>query len=133
MAWRRSLGWRPSRSRIGSALVGDSADGYPGIPGWGAKSAAALLARFGHLEQIPQDPAQWGLPLSRALRLSESLRSHAQEVLLYRRLATLREDVPLVESLADLEWRGALPRLKELCQDWGDADLCNRVRKWQDG
>ena len=75
------------------ALVGDSADGFPGLPGWGAKSAAAVLARFGHLEAIPDDPAEFGLPAARAARLAESLRAGRDDALLYLRLATLRLDV----------------------------------------
>ena len=114
------------------ALVGDSADGYPGIPGWGAKSASAILFRFEHLEEIPQDHRQWGLASARASRLSESLRSHWQEVLLYRRLATLRHDVPLEEELADLEWRGARDQLKEMCRAWGDEELPIRIPRWRD-
>jgi 5'-3' exonuclease len=112
-------------------LVGDSADGYPGIPGWGAKSAAAVLSRYGHLEQIPTDPGQWGLPSARAVRLAESLRSHQAEAFLYRRLATLRQDVPLTESLDDLEWRGARPELRDLCRAWGETGLPDRIPRWQ--
>ena len=77
------------------ALVGDSADGFPGIPGWGAKSAAAVLARFGHLGAIPDDPAELGLPAARAARLVESLRAGRADAELFLRLATLRLDVPL--------------------------------------
>lgn len=72
------------------ALVGDAADGYPGIPGWGAKSASTVLARYEHLESIPNDPSQFGLGPSRAARLAESLAAHREEALLYRKLATLR-------------------------------------------
>ena len=99
------------------ALVGDSADGYPGIPGWGSKSAAMVLARYEHLEAIPEDYTQWGLGAARAFRLSESLKAHQEDVFLYRRLATLRQDVPLKESLQNLEWRGAQDRLKSLCHE----------------
>ncbi len=89
------------------ALVGDAADGYPGVPAWGAKSAAAVLSRYAHLEGIPDDPQQWGLPAGRALRLAENLKTHQEAARLYRRLATLRRDVPLKENLQDLEWGGA--------------------------
>lgn len=112
------------------ALVGDSADGYPGIPSWGAKSAAAVLAMYEHLEAIPDDPRQWGIPAARALRLSENLRTHVEEVLLYRRLATLRRDVPIKESVTDLEWRGGRERLRELCAEMGDNGLPTRVPRW---
>ena len=114
------------------ALVGDSADGYPGIPGWGAKSAAAVLARFGRLEGIPPDHRQWGLSEGRAARLAESLRERGQDVLLYRRLATLRLDVPLTESLEDLEWRGAREELRSLCRQLGASDLPERVQRWRE-
>jgi 5'-3' exonuclease len=110
------------------ALVGDAADGYPGIPGWGAKSAATVLARFAHLEWIPPDWTGWGLPSGRAARLAESLASHAAQVRLFRRLATLRRDVPITENLPDLRWEGATRRLAELCAELGDGDLAARIR-----
>jgi 5'-3' exonuclease len=112
------------------ALVGDSADGYPGLSGWGPKSASVVLSRYGHIESIPEDPTQWGLGSARALQLAESLRVHQDEILLYRRLATLRQDVPLQERLADLEWRGAHPRLKVLCAELGSKTLPDRVPRW---
>jgi len=115
------------------ALVGDSADGYPGVPSWGAKSASAVLYKFGHLEAIPDDHFQWGLPAGRALRLAENLRANKEEAFLYRRLATLRRDVPLEQSLNDLEWRGAHERLRELCVELGDHDLPDRVPRWTAG
>lgn len=113
------------------ALVGDSADGYPGIPGWGAKSSSAVLARYLHLESIPDDPSGWGLSLGRAARLAESLAQHREEALLYRRLATLREDVPLQEKLGDLEWRGANEHLKEICRRLGDAQIPKQISRWR--
>ena len=112
------------------ALVGDSADGYPGIPSWGAKSAAAVLTKYAHLESIPADHLQWGLPASRALRLAENLRAHEDEAYLFRRLATLRRDVPIKQNLGDLEWRGAHKRLRELCLELGDKDLPDRISRW---
>jgi len=128
----KKFGVRPPCIPDWLALVGDSADGYPGVPGWGAKSASAVLFRFEHLESIPQDHLQWGLAPSRATRLAESLRDHHQDALLYRRLATLRVDVPLKEELGDLEWRGARGRLIELCHEWGDDELANRIHRWQE-
>jgi 5'-3' exonuclease len=116
------------------ALVGDSADGYPGIPGWGAKSASVVLARFKHLESIPDDPAKWKLSAvsaGRAARLAENLSARRDEALLYRKLATLREDVPLKEKLRDLEWQGARERLKEICQKLGDKQLTTRISRWR--
>ncbi|HTP09658.1 MAG TPA: 5'-3' exonuclease H3TH domain-containing protein, partial [Anaerolineae bacterium] len=86
-------------------LVGDSADGFPGIPGWGAKSASSVLARFEHMESIPDDPTQWSLKSissGRKASLAESLVQRRDEAYLYRTLATLRDDVPLKETLNDL-------------------------------
>jgi 5'-3' exonuclease len=111
------------------ALVGDAADGFPGIPGWGAKSAAAVLARFGHLEAIPDDPAELGLPASRAARLVESLRTGRDDARLFLRLATLRLDVPLEEDVADLEWRGVRPGFAGLCAALGDESLAHRIEE----
>ena len=113
------------------ALVGDAADGYPGIQGWGAKSASIVLSRFKHLESIPPEPQQWGIKVGRAQFLSENLEHHRDDALLFRRLATLREDVPLKEWLEDLEWRGALERLRSLCQELGDKELPGRITKWR--
>jgi len=111
------------------ALVGDSADGFPGIPGWGAKSAATVLARFGHLGAIPDDAAELGLPAARASRLVESLRAGRDDAELFLRLATLRLDVPLDEAVADLEWRGVRPGFAELCAALGDEGLARRVEE----
>lgn len=113
------------------ALVGDSADGIPGVPAWGAKSAAALLSQYAHLENIPEDIEQWGISAGRARRLAENLAAHQDAVLLYRRLTTLRDDVPLKEALSDLEWRGAQEAFKQLCIDLGAEDLPERVPRWQ--
>jgi 5'-3' exonuclease len=115
-------------------VVGDSADGYPGIPGWGAKSASAVLSLYHHLEDIPQDPTQWNIPsisAGRAASLAQSLASHWEEALLFRKLGMLREDVPLKEKLADLKWQGAYPRLKELCLSLGDEKFPARIPKWR--
>jgi 5'-3' exonuclease len=113
------------------ALVGDSADGFPGIQGWGAKSASAVLFRYEHLETIPEDSKSWGLNMARAARLFESLAEHREDALLFRQLATLRSDVPLVENLSDLEWRGANPRLVGLCHELGDDHFTERIPRWR--
>ena len=126
------FGVRPHSIPDWLALVGDAADGLPGIPAWGAKSASAVLSRFDHLESIPEDPSQLGLPLGRASRLVESLAAHREEAFLYRRLATLRDDVPLEEELADLEWRGARAEFMEVCRELGDEGLAKRVTKHRD-
>jgi 5'-3' exonuclease len=124
------FGVRPASIPDWLALVGDSADGYPGLSGWGPKSASTVLSRYEHLEAIPEDSSQWGLGTARALRLAESLRLHQEDVLLYRRLATLRHDVPLQETTNDLEWRGAHQRLQQLCGELGSDTLCKRVPRW---
>lgn len=89
------------------ALVGDDADGIPGVPRWGERSASAVLGRWARLEAIPDHHFRWEVPVRGALALAESLRAHRQAALLYRRLATLRTDVPLAEDLEALRWRGA--------------------------
>jgi 5'-3' exonuclease len=126
------FGVRPQSIPDWLALVGDAADGFPGIPGWGEKSASAVLAHYEHLEAIPADPQTWGLSASRAARLAESLAQHRAEALLFRTLATLREDVPLKETLDDLEWQGADARLKEVCHRLGDEKFPGRVPRWRE-
>ena len=91
------------------ALVGDAADGYPGLRGWGAKSAAAVLARYGHLEEIPADWRTWGVNAANPARLARTLADERDRALLFRRLATLRTDIPVFDSLDDLEWTGPTP------------------------
>ena len=112
------------------ALVGDSADGIPGVPAWGAKSSATLLSKFQHIEDIPEDTDQWDMTAGRARRLVENLAAHREEASLYRELTTLRTDVPLEESLADLEWRGAQESFKEFCAQLGANDIPERVPRW---
>jgi len=91
------------------ALVGDSADGYPGLRGWGAKSAAAVLAKFGHIEAIPDDPREWHVNASGPATLAKTLSAERDRALLFRTLATLRTDVPVFDSVDELEWKGATP------------------------
>jgi 5'-3' exonuclease len=88
------------------ALVGDSADGFPGLQGWGAKSAAAVLARFHHLESIPADWREWGVSVSSPRALSSRLQSELERAQLFRVLATLRTDIPLFATVDELEWKG---------------------------
>jgi 5'-3' exonuclease len=88
------------------ALVGDAADGYPGLPGWGAKSAAAVLARYGHLESIPDDWRTWGVNAASPAALAATLARERDRVFLFRELATLRTDIPLFESVDALCWTG---------------------------
>jgi 5'-3' exonuclease len=113
------------------ALVGDSADGYPGIKGWGAASTSTVLARFKHIESIPPDPRQLSLGLGRATTLLENLKNNYKDALLFRELSTLRKDVPIKETLKDLQWLGATPRLKKLCHELGDERIPERVSRWR--
>lgn len=113
------------------ALVGDSADGIPGIPRWGKKAAATILARYAHLEAIPHDDTEWQVRLRGSRALSEELRNHWQLSLLYRDLATLRRDVPLGESLDDLRYRGAdRPALEAVCEELADFSVLESV-EWR--
>jgi 5'-3' exonuclease len=109
-------------------LVGDTADGIPGIPGWGARSASAVLGRYRKIEAIPDSAAEWDVQVRGRDRLATSLAARREEAAFYRRLATLRTDVPLKESLDDLEWRG--PReaeLEALCHEIGAEEILGRV------
>jgi 5'-3' exonuclease len=113
------------------ALVGDSSDGYPGVPRWGAKSAAAVLSVYSHLEAIPDREADWRVAVRGAASLAASLRDHREDAFLFRQLATLRFDVPLREDLDDLRWRGARrDELTALCHELDDAAFLERVRLW---
>jgi 5'-3' exonuclease len=96
------------------ALVGDTADGFPGLPGWGPKSAATVLAKFGHLEAIPDDYRSWDLKVARAASLASTLTRDRALALLFRQLATLKTDVPVFASVDQLEWRGPTPSLPAL-------------------
>jgi len=91
------------------ALVGDAADGYPGLPGWGAKSAAAVLARYHHLETIPEDWRQWHVNVAKAGLLANTLLRERDRAFLFRTLATLRTDIPLFQSVDQLQWKGPTP------------------------
>lgn len=114
------------------ALVGDAADGIPGIPKWGAKAAAALLAEFGTIEAIPRDPVLWRAEVRARHALAESLNQRREEAALYKLLATLRFDVPLEETLEDLAWRGAQrPELEALAAELGDIGVLDRVPRWR--
>jgi 5'-3' exonuclease len=113
------------------ALVGDASDGYPGLPGWGAKSAAAVLARWGTLEAIPDSPLDWDVPLRNASRLAATLQQQRADVILFRRLARLNTDAAIDGDLDALEWRG-VPReaFLGLCDDLGFETIRQRVHRW---
>jgi 5'-3' exonuclease len=108
------FGVPPASSPDYLALVGDAADGYPGLPGWGAKSASRVLARFGHIESIPADWRTWQANVSSPAALAATLDRERERALLFRTLATLRTDIPLFTSVDDLEWHGPTERFAEL-------------------
>lgn len=115
------------------ALVGDTADGVPGLPGWGAKSASTVLAKFPRLELIPSDPADWEVTVRGATNLASTLTANQEAVYLFRELTTLRLDAPIEETLEDLEWMGVPKgRFSEFCTSMGfDAEAIN-VHRWAD-
>jgi len=125
------FGVEPSSIPDWLALVGDAADGLPGLPGWGAKSSATMLARYGHLEAIPLDASLWDVKIRSADKLAVTLRERMGDALLYRFLAQLRTDVPLPDSFADLEWKG-VPRVRyeKFCDELGFTRLKERPTKW---
>jgi 5'-3' exonuclease len=109
------------------AVVGDSADGFPGLPGWGAKAAALTLSQYPHLEDIPKEWRDWQSTIKRALALSESLVNGWNEALLFRTLATLRLDVPVFDTVDDLCWQGSRKNFEEQCRRMKAPDLLRRV------
>lgn len=114
------------------ALVGDTADGIPGIPRWGMKSAAAVLSAHGSIKDIPKFAKDWKTNVRGADALAESLADEKSQALLYRKLATLRTDAPVRESLADLEWKGAdREALAAIAEEVKDKELLSRVDKFR--
>lgn len=113
------------------ALVGDSADGFPGVKGWGKKSSSLVLCRYHHLDAIPRDPSEWDIDVARAGWLVANLRAQWDDALLFRNLATLRTDVPLEESVEDLEWKGARrSELEAFCRAIDYEPFLDRVPRW---
>jgi 5'-3' exonuclease len=113
------------------ALVGDTADGVPGLPGWGAKSASTVLAKFPRLELIPSESADWGLTVRGAPKLAGTLAAFQEEVYLYRELTTLRLDAPIEETLDELEWKG-VPKdpFHDFCTIMGFDAAAINVHRW---
>jgi 5'-3' exonuclease len=109
------------------AVVGDSADGFPGVSGWGAKGAALVLSQYPHLEDIPKDWKAWHPSIRAARRLAESLFRTWDDALLFRTLATLRLDVPVFNMIDDLRWKGPHPTFAEQCQRMKAPDLLRRA------
>jgi len=115
------------------ALKGDTADGVPGLQGWGDKSSSTLLTAYGHIEAIPDDPDDWTVAVRGKARLAATLAEHRKDAMLYRTLTTLRTDVPLDEELSDLEWKGVhRPAFEALCDELGFGGLATRPHRWAD-
>lgn len=132
-AMRKARGIGPRSIPDFLALVGDTADGIPGLDGFGEKGAAAILAKFEHLENIPADHRKWSVDVRGAERLSMTLRAHLDKARLYRKLATLVRDVPLPQSLPELEWQG-VPKEDFLkwCNDVGlESSYKSRPERWR--
>jgi 5'-3' exonuclease len=123
---RARLGVRPELIPDLLALVGDAADGFPGLPGWGAKSAAAILDRWGHLEDIPLDPLTWDAGVRSAAKLNATLREQFELALLFRRIATLETDAD-VGRVVDWEWTGPTDDLPTVVAELGDDRLLERA------
>ena len=109
------------------AVLGDTADGFPGVAGWGEKAAAQTLSRYRHLENIPPDWRAWDSSINNARRLCQSLFDSWDDALLFRTLATLRLDVPVFESVDDIRWQGPRPEFEGLCKHMGVPELWDRV------
>jgi 5'-3' exonuclease len=127
------FGVRPASIPDYLALVGDSADGFPGLPGWGAKSAAAVLARWGHLDDIPPSPGDWDVSVRGAPNLASTLRERLPEALLFRRLATLEPDAPVSATVDELEWTGPRDGFDELCERIDAPNLAARAQRLRNG
>jgi 5'-3' exonuclease len=129
------LGVPPASVPDWLGLVGDSADGFPGIPGWGAKSAAAILRRWGHLEDIPADPVTWDAGVRGAAKLNAALREGYDLALLFRRIATLELDAPVSESVDELRWTGPPDpaTFAALCEKLGAPRLAERAARLAEG
>ena len=112
--------------------MGDSSDGIPGIPKWGAKSSSTLLARYMHIEKIPSDHRFWDVSVRGASGLSKSLESNRDKADLYKKLATLKLDVPISQNVDDLNWTGADPEMfRRFCLELGMPNLTRQIKKWR--
>ena len=128
---REKFGVPPASIPDYLALVGDAADGIPGIPRWGAKTAALVLDRYGQIENIPDDPEQWDVRPRGAQAVAASLAERREEAALYKRLTTLRFDVPLTETLDELRWNGAPKQeYQALCTELGFDGMMNLPSRW---
>jgi 5'-3' exonuclease len=129
VAVRARFGVPPSSIPDYLALVGDAADGYPGLAGWGAKSTAAVLAKFGHIEAIPDDYRTWHVNAASPAALSRTLSQNRERALLFRELATLRTDIPLFDSVEALRWTGPRPEFAAFAERFdGAVDVSRPIR-----
>ncbi|MEC9467917.1 MAG: 5'-3' exonuclease H3TH domain-containing protein [Actinomycetota bacterium] len=123
------FGVEPSSIPDWLALVGDTADGIPGLPGWGAKSASTVLACYGHLENIPDDPEAWDVTVRGGPRLAAILAEQRTDAELYRRLATLDLDAPVMDDVEDLRWTGPAEHLDAVCAHLDAQRVAERARR----
>jgi 5'-3' exonuclease len=123
------LGVPPRQVAKWLALVGDTADGIPGVPRWGEKSAACVLNAYAQIAEIPEDASTWSANVRGSAALARELNQARDVVRLYEELATLRTDVPLAESLDDLAWRGPKPEFESLCSELGTPELVARLSR----
>lgn len=128
-AVRQKFGILPASIPDWLALVGDSADGYPGLPGWGPKSAAMVLARYQHLEHIPRLAAEWGVTVRGSMRLATTLAEHCERALLFRELATLRADAPVSPDVEALRWSGPCANFAAWSERLGTPSLEERASR----
>jgi 5'-3' exonuclease len=127
------FGVKPEQIPDYLALVGDTADGVPGVDGFGAKAAAAVLTAHGSLEKIPKNAAQWACKVRGAERLAANLAAAGKAVSLYKQLTTLRTDVPIDASPKALAWQGAdRQAIERLAQKFDDAELASRIVRFKD-
>ena len=124
---REKFGVAPASIPDYLALVGDSADGFPGIAGWGKKSAATVLARYGHIENIPTDAATWAITVRGAARLAHALTNDRELAVLFRTLATLVTDAPISDTVDRLIWRGPSDRFEAVAKSLGAPQLARRA------
>jgi len=128
---REKFGVSPESIPDYLGLVGDTADGIPGLPGWGAKSSGVLLSRYGHLNAIPASEEDWDVKVRSAAKLADTLRDRMEDALLYRDLATLRDDADIPQSLQDIEWKGVhRDAFEGLCDELGFTGLRARPTRW---
>ena len=125
---RARFGVSPSSIVDYLALVGDTSDGYPGLPGWGAKSASTLLAEYDHIEAIPTDPSEWRVTVRGAARLAQTLAEGQADVALFRDLATLRLTAAVFESVDELQWSGATPAFFDVCASFNAPGYFKRAQ-----